>query len=99
MLRDAEVAGSNPVASMNQKRYRKVPFSDLYIRGCTCDPTAARTPAFGRRGLKASSGSLPCGYACSEPTGAKRRPQVQILSHRVRKIKGFGVFPEPLNRQ
>ncbi len=78
-VRDAEVAGSNPVASIERKSpHRKVGIISFYIHVLEVEP-ATSIGEGARSGAEGSRGPGDLGF---EPTGAKRRPQVQILSHR-----------------
>ena len=76
-VRDAEVAGSNPVASIDTKiplsNDRGIFVSVLFIE---VEP-ATSIGVDARSGAEGSRGPGDLGF---EPTGAERRPQVQILS-------------------
>ena len=83
-VRDAEVAGSNPVASTLGRGAGKSKGFPVFL----CRKKFGRVLRLGRRG---SQGPVDLGF---EPTEAERRPQVQILSHRrlgrgAGKSKGF----------
>ncbi len=78
-VRDAEVAGSNPVASIERNSpRRKVGTISFYIHVIEIEP-ATSIGVSARSGAEGSRGPGDLGF---EPTGAKRRTQVQILSHR-----------------
>ena len=78
-VRDAEVAGSNPVASIERNSpHRKVGTISFYIHVLEVEP-ANSIEEDARSGAE---GAERPGDVRLAPTEAKRRTQVQILSHR-----------------